>query len=365
MSPPAESSLAHNPPSTTSTESQSTLTPDTNEITDIAPSEPRPELTPALIYLFALAGCILVTNTNWNQAILNQMAEYFHVQESDIALIGTLNTVGYALGLLFVTPLGDMVDQRRLILVLCGIVTVLSVVLCFVPWLPVFIVVSFFIGVAACVPQIMIPVAADLAPENARGKAVGVIVSGIMLGVLVSRVVAGLVANYAEWRVVYYLGACLNAAVTVLLYFLIPHIPSHKSTTSYLQLMKSLWKLLTTEVVLQQVAIIGGFGFAAFTLFWTDLTFHLGKEPFSYNSFEIGLFGIIGIGELLLRGWMPGWVRGGRWWSGVDVSERDLDGKVGGKMELEEVVAGRDVTGRKEGNGGGEVSRVAEERAEG
>ncbi|KAJ3032872.1 hypothetical protein HDV00_007006 [Rhizophlyctis rosea] len=263
-----------------------------------APSRSLPQLNLALNLLFAAASCITVANVYWNQAILSQMGKSFNVSEGDIGTVATVTTAGYAVGLLFVTPLGDMVSRRIVILILCLLITLLSIALSFIPWLPLFKVVSFLIGVTTVVPQIMVPLVADLAPDARRGKAVGMVMSGLMLGILGARVISGLIARYASWRVVYYVASGLNALVTVLLYFFLPALPRHTQIT-YPKLMKSLWTLLKEEIVLQQASAIVFFVFAGFQLFWTDLTFHLSGRPFGYDSFEVGLFGLIGIAGIL------------------------------------------------------------------
>ncbi|KAJ3151933.1 hypothetical protein HDU89_001574 [Geranomyces variabilis] len=247
--------------------------------------------------IYAFAACITVANIYWNQAILPQLGAAFNADAGEIGIVATVTTIGYALGLLLITPLGDMVSRRTVVLLLCVLLTAFSIAMPFIPWLPLFKTCSFFIGVVAVTPQIMIPLVADLAPAERRGKAVGMVVSGLMLGILGSRVISGLVAKYSEWETVYYLAAGLNAAVTVVLYFLLPEIPC-TNKIGYPQLILSLWHLLRDEIVLKQSCAIIALIFASFQLFWTVLTFHL-HDFFGYDSFKVGLFGLVGIAGIM------------------------------------------------------------------
>ncbi|KAJ3001999.1 hypothetical protein HKX48_002582 [Thoreauomyces humboldtii] len=257
------------------------------------PSSPRPTLTLAHNLLYALAACITVANVYWYQAILPQLGTSFSVDSGTIGLVGTVTQIGYACGLLFICPLGDMIRRRTVVLVLCVLLTGATVALPFVRWLWLFKTLSFFIGLVSVTPQIMIPLVADLSPDARRGKAVGMIVSGLMLGILGSRVISGLVARYQQWEVVYYLAAALNASVTVVLFFFLPAIPC-RQRIGYPRLMGSLWQILRDEVVLQQCSMVILLVFAVFQLFWTDLTFHL-HDTFGYDSLEVGLFGFVGM----------------------------------------------------------------------
>ncbi|KAJ1564137.1 hypothetical protein HK096_009459 [Nowakowskiella sp. JEL0078] len=243
------------------------------------PHEDSPEvpvktvkLTTFLSILFAVSSAFTAANLYWSQPILQQMSVDFKVSESEIGILSTATGLGYATGILFITPLGDMLSRR-----------------------------NYFVGVVTVIPQVLIPLVADLAEEENRGKAIGTLLSGLMFGILGARIISGMVAFYSQWRTVYILASCLMVVVSISMFAFLPELPS-KPQLTYPKLMISLWTILREQVVLRQTSAIVFMIFAVFNIFWTDLTFHLSADPFNYNSsieyinsFEIGLFGLIGI----------------------------------------------------------------------
>ncbi|KAJ3041868.1 hypothetical protein HDV00_008572 [Rhizophlyctis rosea] len=245
-----------------------------------AGSQP-PTFTLSLNLLFALASCITGANVYWNQAILPKMGETFGVGTGDIGTVSTATTMGYAVGLLVVTPLGDMSPLSP------SVIT--NVELEPHPTKP-----SFLLGTITVTPHILIPLVADLAPPPTRGKATGIVMSGLMLGITGARVVSGLIARHTSWRVVYYLSSVLNFLVLILLIIFLPAI-SRQTRITYGELMKSLYTLLREEVVLDQASGIMFLLFAGFQLFWTVVPFHLRND---FGS-KIGLYGLIGIAGIV------------------------------------------------------------------
>lgn len=132
-----------------------------------------------------------------------------------------------------------------------------------------FEVISFFIGVATCVPQILIPLAADLAPPQRRATAISIVVSGLLLGILIARVISGLVAQFVSWRVVFYLAIGLQGIIFALLYFLLPDFPAvHNEGVTYWRILLSMAKFAVTEPLLIQASLVCFASMACFTNFW-------------------------------------------------------------------------------------------------
>jgi predicted MFS family arabinose efflux permease len=202
--------------------------------------------------------------------------------------------LGFALGLLLLVPLGDIVRRRNLI---SGsmIAVVLSLVgIALAPSLAVLAVASLLMGVATVVPQLIVPFAASLARPEERGRVVGTIMSGLLIGILLARTVSGFVGAYLGWRAMYWIAAGLMAALLVTLYLALPQEPP-RPKISYPHLLRSLGGLLRREAVLHEVSLFGALTFAAFQVFWVTLTFLLTTPLYHFNSSVIGLFGLVGV----------------------------------------------------------------------
>ncbi|KAG5637326.1 hypothetical protein H0H81_004972 [Sphagnurus paluster] len=148
-------------------------------------------------------------------------------------------------------------------------------------------------------PQILLPLAADLAPPERRASAISVVLSGLLFGILIARVLAGVIAEFTTWRVVYYMAIGTQAVVLIGAYFMLPDYPSKNADLTYWDILWSMAKFAVTEPLLIQASLINLASSACFSSFWVTLTFLLGGPPYHYsthqNSLVIGLFGLIGM----------------------------------------------------------------------
>lgn len=191
----------------------------------------------------------------------------------------------YLVGLLLISPLGDLVRRRQLVLLLVASSTAITVGLAITTNLQVFLVLSFFIGVATVTPQILMPLAADLAAPDRRASALSVVLSGLMLGVLIARVLAGVIGNFTTWRVVYYMSIGVQSLVLIGAYLILPDYPAKNNDLTYFQILFSMAKYAVTEPLVVQVAVINIASSACFTSFWVTLTFLLGGPPYYYSTY--------------------------------------------------------------------------------
>lgn len=255
-------------------------------------------IRPAVIPLMAVAAGVIVANIYYNQPILKEIALSLQVNESQIGKISMLSQLGYGLGMFFLLPLGDKVNRKNLILLLCALLVLSLFCITLTSSLTVLYILSFFVGLFSTPAQIILPMAATLGKDN-RGKNVGVVFSGILVGILGARVLSGFITELFGWRYVFAISSGMVLIVTLLLKFYLPEVPS-KFKGSYLHLLKSTLALVSEYRVLRQAALLGAFTFGVFCSFWTTLTFHLSGPPLSYNSGIIGLFGLIAIGGALV-----------------------------------------------------------------
>jgi predicted MFS family arabinose efflux permease len=268
-------------------------------------------MTPRLTLLFAVAGGAAVGNLYWAQPLLDLIAEDLHASTATAGWLITATQVGYASGILLLVPLGDVVDRRRLIPIMMLCATAALTACALAPSMGVLLVASTVLGLTTVSGQILTPLAGDLADESRRGRVVGTVVSGILIGILVSRTISGLVADAAGWRAIYVVAAVAAVLFAILLRRAIPSLPP-KARMAYPQLIASVAAVVARERIVRWTLVIGASGFAAFTMFWTALTFLLSGPPFNYGVSVIGLFGLAGLagavaaqraGRLHDRGW--------------------------------------------------------------
>ncbi|WWC60976.1 uncharacterized protein I303_103553 [Kwoniella dejecticola CBS 10117] len=254
--------------------------------------------------VFAFASTVSVMNLYYIQPMLVAIADDFAVSHTRISSIPTLVQGGYGVGIILISPLGDLVRRRQLVLLLIALTTILSIGLALAPSVAALEAISFIIGVLTVTPQICIPWTADLAPANKRATAMSITLSGLIFGLVLGRVLAGIISNFASWRDTYWLAVGLQGCMTAILYFTLPDTPDKNIGISYFGVLWSMVKYFTMYPTLVQACLVSMFSSAVFAGFWTSLTFVLNNTPYHYNSFEIGLFGLLGIiGALLAPQW--------------------------------------------------------------
>ncbi|KDQ49921.1 hypothetical protein JAAARDRAFT_142766 [Jaapia argillacea MUCL 33604] len=244
---------------------------------------------------FGFASTFIVSNLYYCQPLLIEFSKSFNVTYSEVSNIPTLIQAGYATGLLLITPMGDLVRRRPLILLLVLASASITIGLAVTSSLVVFETLCFLVGVATVTPQVLIPLAADLAPPERRASAISVVLSGLLFGILIARVLAGVIAQFVTWRVVYYMSIALQFLVLAMLYFVLPDTPAKNKHLSYFGIFGSMAKYIVTEPLLVQGSLMNIAASACFTNFWVTLTFLLGGEPYNYSTLVIGLFGLVGM----------------------------------------------------------------------
>lgn len=249
-------------------------------------------MTPAMVMLFAFCCGAIVANIYYAQPIIELIAPDIGLSSTAASLIVSLTQIGYALGLFFLVPLGDLLENRRLMLV-TTVVAILSLLgAAFAEQPNVFLLVSLLVGFSSVSVQMLIPLAAHLAPEESRGRVVGGIMGGLLLGILLARPIASLVADHFGWRAVFGSAAVVMIGISVVLATTMPkRLPDHRA--SYGQLLLSLWTLLRTQPVLRQRAFYQACMFATFSLFWTAVPLELSRNH-GLSQSQIAIFALIG-----------------------------------------------------------------------
>jgi predicted MFS family arabinose efflux permease len=242
----------------------------------------------------AVATGAIVANLYYAQPLLHQISTTFHVGTAATSLVVTCTQVGYALGLLLVVPLGDLRPRRSLTVVVFVVAAGFLVLAALSPTLWLFELASVAIGCSSVAGQVMIPFAADLAEPARQGRIVARIMTGLLVGILLARTAAGLVAQVAGWRTIYWVSAGLMVVFATVLHRVLPDEPA-RPHLPYRRLVASSLAFLATEPVLRRRAFAGACAFGAFSVLWTSLAFLLSGPPFHYSKAVIGLFGLVGV----------------------------------------------------------------------
>lgn len=245
-----------------------------------------------LIFVLALGAGFSVAAIYYAQPLLPLMGADLALSITGMGLVPTLTQAGYALGILFLLPLGDRYDRRWLILMKSAALALLLLACSVTGQVHSLLTVSLLLGMAATMAQDIVPAAAILAPEGKQGKTVGTVMTGLLLGILLSRTVSGLVGEAFGWREMYQLAALSIALVGVLLWKVLPAFTAH-STLSYSALMVSLAQLWRRYPALRRAALAQGFLSVAFSAFWSTLAVML-AENYQMGSAAAGAFGIAG-----------------------------------------------------------------------
>lgn len=251
-------------------------------------------LTKTLLWLMTIGAGLVVANNYYNQPLLGKIAKEFNISESTANNIAMLTQIGYALGLLLLIPLGDMFKRKKIIV--ADFVLIVLSLLTFALSTNIYVTfaASFLIGFSSVIPQMFVPIAAQLSKPEEKGKNVGLVMSGLLVGILVSRVFSGIVGEILGWREVYYIAIGVIIIFGISIVIVLPDIkPTFKGT--YSQLMQSLVYYLWTVPSLRLASLRGALGFGSFMAFWTTLTFHLERPPFFAGSDIAGMLGLVGV----------------------------------------------------------------------
>lgn len=261
---------------------------------DTVAEDSQTELTTPLTLLFAFAVGVIIVNLTAAQPLAGPVARAMQLPPSLTGLVAMLPQLGYAVGMLFLVPLADLFENRRLITITllgCALALGAAAVAQQAWWLLLAVCLA---GATSCAIQILVPLAAAMTRPEHRGRAVGNVMSGVMLGILLSRPFASLVEGAWGWRACYGLLGAFDALLAVALWFALPR-RQPSVHTSYRGLIASLWTLWRDEPVLRRYAVSAAIVMSAFSAFWTGVALLLVQAPFSLDSRSLAWFALAGV----------------------------------------------------------------------
>ncbi|WP_433960794.1 MFS transporter [Atlantibacter hermannii] len=262
-------------------------------------------LSPRILLLFSLTCALAVANVYSAQPLLASMAESLNVLPGSMGAVITATQTGYAVGLIFLVPLGDRVNRKTLVIVQLMLSVLALTAAALAANFTMLLGAMLLVGLMAVVAQLMVAWAATLSAPQQRGKVVGSVTSGIVLGILFARFVSGAIADLAGWRAVYLTAACLLLLISLTLARVMPATTTATARMSYLSLLLSVFRLFITEPQLRKRGILALMIFAAFSMLWTSMVMPLSAMSLSHT--QTGMFGLAGVAGALAAS------RGGLW----------------------------------------------------
>ncbi|TQR98736.1 MFS transporter [Paenibacillus ottowii] len=268
-------------------------------IANTAETAPVRVLSRSVALLFAIACGLAVANIYYAQPLLDALAHEFGITHSSVGFVITVTQICYALGLLLLVPLGDLLNRRRLITGQVLLSVLALIVVSFAPTRTILLIGMAMVGLLAVVTQTLVAFASTLAHPTERGQVVGLVTSGVVIGILLARTVAGVLTDLAGWRSVYLVSATLTLFMAVALLRVLPKNKPSSATLSYAQLLRSVIALFVQERILRIRAVLALLIFTAFSILWTSLVLPLSAPPLSLSHTAIGAFGLAGVAGAL------------------------------------------------------------------
>lgn len=259
-------------------------------------------LSPPLLGLLATGAGLGVAALYYSHPMLGRIAADLQTTPGAAGAVPTLTQLGYALGIALLAPLGDRYDRRAIIVAKAVALAAMLLATAAAPSLALVLAAGLAIGLAATLAQDIVPAAATLAPEAGRGRAVGTVMTGLLLGILLSRVVSGFVAEHWHWRAVYIAAAACVAAVGVAVWRWLPRI-APTTRLGYGALLASLLLLWRRHPGLRRATWAQGLLAMGFSAFWSTLAVMLQAAPFQIGSSVAGAFGLAGAAGALAAPW--------------------------------------------------------------
>ncbi|UHS64334.1 MFS transporter (plasmid) [Agrobacterium vaccinii] len=245
--------------------------------------------------IVAAAAGLSVANIYYAQPLLDLMAHDLGIPPATVGLIVMLTQVGYGLGLIFIVPIGDLIDRRKLIIAQGLLLGIALVIVGAAETNAMLLAGMSAVGLSAVLVQTLVAQAAALATPAQRGRVVGTVTSGIVTGILAARSFAGTIADIGGWRAVYLTSAFITLVMVVVLMAMLPRQSAKRTVETYAHALLSIPTMFLRERSLLYRGVLALLIFAAFSTFWTALVLPLSAPPFSYSHTRIGLFGLVGL----------------------------------------------------------------------
>lgn len=251
-----------------------------------------------IVMAMAILAGITVSNLYYNQPLLEMISHDLGISQVTANLMTVITQVGYAFGLLFIIPSGDMFSRRRIIAVCMMIAAVMALIIGLSDNIYLIWVVSLLLGATSVIPQLFMPVAGQFSQPKDKAKNIGYVLSGLLTGILAARVVSGFIGEWLSWRAMYYIASALMVICCVVSLRIMPEMKRNFLGT-YSQLMLSVWTIFRTHPRIRLNSLRGGLAFGSMLSIWSCMAFHIAGKPFCAGSDMVGILGLCGMAGAL------------------------------------------------------------------
>lgn len=252
----------------------------------------------SLLLTMAVIAGLTVANCYYNQPLLEMIRHDMGVSQHAANLITVVTQIGYALGLCFLIPMGDLYSRRRIIVINMSVAAVMAVIIAFAQKVWIVWGASLLLGACSVIPQFFIPIAGQYSEKKNKSRNMGIVLSGLLTGILASRVVSGYVGEWLGWREMFIIAALIMIVCLILTLKIMPQIDSNYVGT-YRGLMKSVFHIVANNARIRLYAIRAAFSFGSMMAIWSCLAFRLAQAPFFSGSEMVGTLGMCGIAGAL------------------------------------------------------------------
>lgn len=251
-----------------------------------------------ILFTMAILAGLTVANMYYNQPLLEMMHNDLNITMVQANFITVITQIGYACGLLFVIPAGDLYNRRHISVTCMSLATVMLLAITFAKSIYIIWTASFFLGVCSVIPQIFMPIAAQFSKPENKSRNMGILLSGLLCGILGSRVISGFIGEWFGWQTMFGIAAGLMLLCMLATLLVLPQM-KRNFTGSYPKLMHSVFRIFTTDPIVRLYAIRSAFGFGSLLALWSCLAFHLADPPFYAGSDKVGMLGLCGLASAL------------------------------------------------------------------
>lgn len=249
-----------------------------------------------ILLMMAVMAGFTVANLYYNQPLLDIICRETGITQVQANLITVITQIGYALGLLFVVPLADMVSVRRITVLAMSVAAVSAVTIGLADSVWLLWGASLTLGISSIMPQLFIPMATLYSrPEN-KSRNMGYVASGLITGIVSARAVSGYIGEWFGWRAMFFIVAGLMLVGLIVTLRMMPQVTlSFKGT--YRQLMHTVGSIFVSHPRIRLYSLRPAMSFGSMMCIWSCMAFHLAGSPFHAGSDVVGmlaLFGIVG-----------------------------------------------------------------------
>jgi predicted MFS family arabinose efflux permease len=245
-------------------------------------------------------ACGLCAGGNYfNQPLLHSIAASLQVSETTAASTVTLAQTAYTVGLLFIAPLGDKLERRRLAVLLMLLAAAGQFISGFAVNIAMLFTGIAMAGLFSVAAQILVPMAATLADPQRSGRAVGLIMSGLLTGILLARSVAGLLSGLGGWTTVYRVSGVIMVMVAWALWRTLPY-SRNPQPARYSQILGSMLTLIRQQPRLRSRSLLGALSFASVSVLFSTMALLLSGPAHQMSDVKIGLVGLVGAAGALM-----------------------------------------------------------------